>query len=80
LRSEKPPPPLSYLKKAHGSEVVVKLKNGVEIFGRLVVCDDMMNLVLSSAMERDPETKKPLRNVGELFIRGNNILFITLEE
>ena len=77
---ERPASPLSYLKKAHGGEVVIRLKNGTQIQGRLLVCDDMMNVVLSSAAELDSGSKKPIRNVGDLFIRGNNILFITLEE
>lgn len=80
MKGDRPASPLSHLRRAHGSEVVVKLKNGTEILGRLLICDDMMNLVLSSASERDPDSKKLLRNVGDVFIRGNNILFVTLEE
>ncbi|RLG49028.1 MAG: small nuclear ribonucleoprotein (Sm) [Thermoproteota archaeon] len=68
------------MKMAHGGEVVVRLKNGVEVAGKLLVYDDMMNLVLAGARERDPRSKKVIRQVGTLFIRGNNVLFITLEE
>ncbi|MCD6243721.1 MAG: small nuclear ribonucleoprotein (Sm) [Thermoproteota archaeon] len=71
--------PISHLKKAHGAEITVRLKNGNEIKGKLLVYDDMMNLVLDSAKELDPETKEVRRNMGTLFIRGNNVLFITLE-
>ncbi len=72
-------PPISYLKRAHGAEIRVRLKNGNEIEGKLLVYDEMMNLVLQSAKEINPETKEVLRNMGTLFIRGNNVLFITLE-
>jgi len=72
--------PLSFLRHAHGREVTVRLKNGVEVIGRLTVYDEMMNLVLTSARERDPESKQIIRNVGTLFIRGNNVLLVTLEE
>ncbi len=72
--------PLSYLKAAYGGEIVVRLKNGIEIAGRLRSFDDMMNLVLDSAKERDPHSKEVKRSVGTLFIRGNNVLFITVEE
>jgi small nuclear ribonucleoprotein (snRNP)-like protein len=44
------------------------------------VYDEMMNLVLTSAKERDPESKQIIRSVGTLFIRGNNVLLVTLEE
>ena len=51
-----------------------------KIAGRLRSFDDMMNLVLESAKERDPQSKEVKRHVGTLFIRGNNVLFITVEE
>ncbi len=72
--------PLSYLRRSHGGEVVVRLKNGIELVGRLTSFDDMMNIVLEDAKERDLRTKEIVRSVGTLFIRGNNVLFITLEE
>ncbi|MEM1521123.1 MAG: LSM domain-containing protein, partial [Candidatus Korarchaeum sp.] len=46
--------PLSHLKKSHGAEVTVRLKNGSQIMGKLIVYDEMMNLVLDSAREIDP--------------------------
>lgn len=71
--------PISHLRKAHGAEITVRLKNGSEIRGKLLVYDEMMNLVLDSAQELDPDTKEVKRGIGTLFIRGNNVLFITLE-
>jgi len=71
--------PLSHLKKSHGAEVTVRLKNGSQIVGKLVVYDEMMNLVLDSAREIDPISGEVRRSVGTLFIRGNNVLFVTLE-
>jgi len=52
---------------------------GAEIVGKLIVYDEMMNLVLDSAREVDPTSGEVKRSVGTLFIRGNNVLFVTLE-
>lgn len=71
--------PLSHLRKSHGAEVTVRLKNGSQIIGKLAVYDEMMNLVLDSAREVDPMSGEIRRSVGTLFIRGNNVLFVTLE-
>ncbi|MHA1238809.1 MAG: LSM domain-containing protein [Candidatus Odinarchaeia archaeon] len=66
--------PLKLLTKALNNLVLVKLKNKKEFRGRLVEMDVYMNLVLSSAEEIDGD--KPVARYGEVFIRGNNILFI----
>lgn len=71
--------PLSHLKKSHGAEITVRLKNGSQIIGKLIVYDEMMNLVLDSAREVDPISGEVKRSIGTLFIRGNNVLFVTLE-
>ena len=40
-------------------------------------CDNYMNLILDNAMEY--HNHKPAMSYGNIFIRGNNILFICLE-
>ena len=66
--------PLKLLAKSINNVVLVKLKNGLEYKGRLIEVDNYMNLVLSSAEE--VEEGEPKAKYGEIFIRGNNILFI----
>ncbi|MFX0069242.1 MAG: LSM domain-containing protein [Promethearchaeota archaeon] len=66
--------PIKVLMKALNNLVLVKLKNRKEFRGRLVEIDVYMNLVLNGAEEI--EDGKPIARYGEVFIRGNNILFI----
>ena len=66
--------PLKLLLRSINNIVLVKLKDGREYKGRLIEMDNYMNLVLSGAeeIENDEYTAR----FGEVFIRGNNILFI----
>lgn len=66
--------PKPFLKTLVGTRVVVRLKwNKTEYEGTLVLIDNYMNLQLESAVERaDGEEAE----VGELFIRCNNVLFV----
>ena len=58
------------------NDVVVKLKNGVEYRGRMVRCDSYMNIILGGASEF--YESNCLANYGDVFIRGNNILYIQM--
>jgi small nuclear ribonucleoprotein len=69
--------PLNVLVKQTNAYVVVTLKNGVEYRGRMVKCDGRMNLLLENAEQRVND--KPVANYGDVLVRGNNILYITLE-
>ncbi|KAL7665136.1 Sm domain-containing protein [[Candida] zeylanoides] len=66
--------PKPFLKTLVGTRVVVRLKwNKTEYEGTLLSIDNYMNLQLESAVERaDGEEAE----VGELFIRCNNVLFV----
>ncbi|MHA1754642.1 MAG: LSM domain-containing protein [Candidatus Odinarchaeia archaeon] len=66
--------PIKLLAKALNNLVLVKLKNKKEFIGRLTDMDVYMNIVLSSAEEIEDD--KPVARYGEVFIRGNNILYI----
>jgi U6 snRNA-associated Sm-like protein LSm6 len=66
--------PIKMLAKALNNLVLVRLKNKKEFIGRLTEMDVYMNIVLSSAEEI--EEGKPIARYGEVFIRGNNILYI----
>jgi small nuclear ribonucleoprotein len=66
--------PLKLLLRSINNTVLVKLKDGREYKGRLIEMDNYMNLVLSGAEEI--ENNEHVARFGEVFIRGNNILFI----
>lgn len=66
--------PIKVLSKALNNLVLVKLKNKKEYIGRLTEMDVYMNIVLSEAEEIEED--KPVSRYGEVFIRGNNILYI----
>jgi len=70
--------PLRLLSKTVNSVVLVKLKDGTEFIGRLEFCDPSMNIVLVEAKEVDEESK-PIVNLGRIFIRGSNILFVSVD-
>ena len=56
------------------NKILVKLKDGHEYTGRLIETDAYMNLVLTEAEEL--EDGEAIARFGEVFIRGNNILYI----
>jgi len=69
--------PLSTLLRCLNNEVIVKLKNNTEYKGRMVRCDNYMNILLEGATEILDLT--PIANYGNVFIRGNNILYICIK-
>lgn len=70
--------PIDYIRRANGKNILVKLKDGTEYIGRLRLLDRSMNIVLDDAKEVS-ETNKLLANLGTVFIRGSNLLYISLE-
>ena len=66
--------PLNVLMKSLNNTVIVKLKNNLEYKGRMIKCDSYMNILLEGASESYGENM--LANYGNIFIRGNNILYI----
>jgi len=70
--------PIPILLKSVGGKVKVKLKNGATIGGPLKAVDPQMNMVVEDAKEYASED--PHINYGTAFIRGNNILWVQLEE
>jgi len=70
--------PLRLLQKSIDLKILVKLKDGSEYIGRLEKSDISMNLILAEAMQVN-ERNEPLANYGKILIRGNNILYISVE-
>ncbi len=67
--------PLDTLSKAIGSTVLVSLKGGRELRGKLVSYDTHVNLVLEEAEEIQEEEAS--KRFGRMIIRGDNVVFIS---
>jgi small nuclear ribonucleoprotein len=70
--------PLTTLQKNTKKSVIVRLKNDVEYKGKIVNVDSYMNLIMSDAEER--KDGKAVEKYGRVILRGNNVLFIKLED
>ncbi|UCH01987.1 MAG: ribonucleoprotein [Candidatus Bathyarchaeota archaeon] len=69
--------PLNFLMRGINNKVIVKLKNNLEYKGRMVKCDNYMNILLEGASEF--YNSNLIANYGKIFIRGNNVLYICLK-
>ena len=69
--------PLTTLQKNTKKSVIVRLKNDIEYKGKMVNVDSYMNLIMTDAEElKDGKTTEKF---GKVILRGNNVLFIKLE-
>jgi len=67
--------PFDLLTTALGKNVLVKLKNGMEVRGTLEAYDPHLNLSLKDAEElENSEVKKKL---GSLLLRGDTVVYIS---
>lgn len=78
-----PPPtqakrPLNVLQKAANRLVSVRLKNEIEYKGKMSNVDPYMNVILTDAEEFENGSKKA--NYGKVVIRGNNVLYVKIED
>ena len=69
--------PLTTLQKNTKKNVIVRLKNEVEYKGKMDNVDSYMNLIMTDAEELHED--KVIANYGRVIVRGNNVLFIKLE-
>ncbi|CAI5755517.1 unnamed protein product [Candida verbasci] len=67
--------PSNFLSGIIGSSVVVKLHNGIKYKGNLSTIDGYMNIVLDQCNEII--NSKITREYKDVFIRGNNVLYIS---
>jgi small nuclear ribonucleoprotein len=82
VNTQQPPPqsrrPLNALQKATSKQVSVRLKNEIEYKGKMSNVDPYMNVILLDAEESENGQKKA--NYGKVVIRGNNVLYIRIED
>jgi len=81
MNSQPPSPakrPLNLLQKAANKQVSVRLKNDIEYRGKMSNVDPYMNVILMDAEELENGSKKA--NYGKVVIRGNNVLYIRIED
>jgi len=69
--------PLTTLQKNTKKKVIVRLKNEVEYKGKMDNVDSYMNLIMTDAEEL--HDGRVVANYGRVIVRGNNVLFIKLE-
>ena len=69
--------PLTILQKQTKKSVIVRLKNDVEYKGKIDNVDSYMNLIITDAEEL--KDVKAVEKYGRVILRGNNVLFIKLE-
>tara|TARA_B100001245_G_C22741973_1_gene359701 strand:+ start:442 stop:720 length:279 start_codon:yes stop_codon:yes gene_type:complete len=69
--------PLTTLQKQTKKSVIVRLKNDVEYKGKIDNVDSYMNLIMTDAEEL--KDGKTVEKFGRVILRGNNVLFIKLE-
>ncbi len=67
--------PFDLLNKSIGQQVLIRLKNGTDIRGRVSSFDVHMNIVMENAEELDEGNLKA--KLGTILLRGGNILFIS---
>ena len=68
--------PLNVLIRQLNGNVAIMLKNNVEYRGQMVHCDNYMNIILDSASEYGDD--QLIADYGKVLVRGNNILYISL--
>ena len=67
--------PFDLLTTALGKNILVKLKNGMEIRGTLEAYDPHLNLSLKNAEEL--EGGEVSRKLGSLLVRGDTIVYVS---
>ncbi|MFW3145392.1 MAG: LSM domain-containing protein [Thermoplasmatota archaeon] len=66
--------PQNLLEKSLDKQMIIKLKDGRLMTGKLVGYDEYMNMVLEGTEEENNDEK---RRLGTVILRGNNVVSIT---
>ncbi len=68
--------PLALLEKSVEKKVVLQLKDGKVIEGKLTSFDEYMNMVLEEVAVKDPAGEE--RRMNSIILRGSNVVSISL--
>jgi small nuclear ribonucleoprotein len=68
--------PFDLLNKSIGQQVLIRLKNGTDIRGKVSSFDAHMNMVIEGAEEIE-ENGSSKAKLGTILLRGGNILFVS---
>ena len=68
--------PLDVLEKLANSKIVLRLKDGRILIGKLTGWDQFMNIILENTQEKHGDTE---RRLGTILLRGNNVVSISSE-
>jgi small nuclear ribonucleoprotein len=68
--------PFDLLNKSIGQQVLIRLKNGTDLRGKVQSFDVHMNIVLENTEELDDGGSVKTK-LGMILLRGGNILFIS---
>ncbi|MHA1145694.1 MAG: LSM domain-containing protein [Candidatus Helarchaeota archaeon] len=69
--------PLGLLNKSLDQRVLIKLKGGRELRGKLRGFDQHMNLVLEAAEEVVSYEENEVKLLGTIIVRGDNVIIIS---
>lgn len=69
--------PLALLNKSLDQRVLIKLKGGRELRGKLRGFDQHMNLVLEAAEEVINQKENEVKLLGTIIVRGDNVIIIS---
>ncbi len=69
--------PLNVLMKSNGSYVEIALKGRGSYRGKLVRADGYMNMILKDSREYDKTGL--VAKYGDIFIRGNNVVYVVID-
>lgn len=65
------------LTSVKGEQILIELKNGESVYGKLTNIDNWMNLTLSNVVHNYNDGAK-FTKLDEIYIRGNHIKFLRL--
>jgi small nuclear ribonucleoprotein len=69
--------PLDMLNRVRGQRIIVELKNGKQLIGKLDAFDIHINIVLHETEER--VNGEVSRKLGTVFLRGDTIILVSAE-
>ncbi len=69
--------PIGNLRKVLNKVVIIRLKDNVRYKGKLISFDQHMNCHLADAIEIIENEE--VASYGNIFVRGNNILFVQID-